>query len=237
MSGCLFIRCSSFFQRNRTCDGSWHHSLFAYRLFFSSLRQCGVCYACKLCMKYISNLIYSKNPTTDNSRQYNIKLLLPFCTPSPYSVRECTLFVDCGCLVISSQWRQTETISVSGTEAASMREAANGQFGPEVAFANKNVLFFRCWKPCQCPGAVCCIATLKFAGFISQLCDNVAHRITSTTPATRQLLLKCSSDFVLESGEKSANGIQSVLCIKGFAFPNNCINYSVQLAFNINSTA
>lgn len=42
-----------------------------------------------LCVQFMYeihfNLIYSKSPTTDDSRQYYIKLLLRFCAPSPYA--------------------------------------------------------------------------------------------------------------------------------------------------------
>lgn len=145
MLACLFIRrrSSLFFlffsslrsQRNWTCNGSWHHSLFAFLSSFFSLPVCysTVCYVCNLCMKFISILMYSGNPTTDDSRQYYIKLLLRFCTPFPYPLHSvCTLFV-----VVLLFHRNEDKLkrSVSGTEAIeSIHEATNGQFKLEVAF-------------------------------------------------------------------------------------------------------
>lgn len=158
MSACLFIRCLSFFfsEIGHAMAVGTIHSL---RFFLLVAKQY---YACNLCMKFISNLIYSKNPTTDDSPQYYIKLLLRYCAPSPHPIHtKCILFA----VVLLFQQNEDEVKrSVSGTEAMeSRKEATIGQFGPEAPYHIQKCLIFGVEIMNSCVRVLFCNATLNFS--------------------------------------------------------------------------
>lgn len=109
-----------------------------------------------LCVQFMYeihfNLIYSKSPTTDDSRQYYIKLLLRFCAPSPYAAISIpfrsilsVLYMRLSCY-FNKMKTKSSARSVSGTEAMeiSRKEAANGQSGPESPYSHSKRLIFWC---------------------------------------------------------------------------------------------